>query len=611
MVPSESFNTSDWDVETAFSNFYLIPDYQREYVWTDAEVELLLSDIHRQWDLSTHGQPLDYFLGTIVTVEPNPDGYREVVDGQQRLTTLYLILCAVRDVLAEYGDTETILESQIRAKKAREDGYSADSFRLLLQYKDAQGTLEAIGKSREDSPVETIPESTPSARRLVDAYRDAQSFITTRLEGKDADETRQNVRGFWGYLIKRVRVVNIETTDIGRALWIFETINQRGLSLDSMDLLKNLLFREAEPEDFARLRGLWKSMLDSLADTSDKPLRFVRAHLMAHYSTEPIRAEQVYRWITTSGNPEAPLLEDNPVAFAEELLASARQYRNLLQGKTTRGTPCDALSNIGLLSRTARQHLIVMLACKDMSDAEQAELASELEALAFVTTITGQSPSRLERKYVEWATSARTRGLAGEDNAPVRQAISEYRASLAIDFEFQFMRITEQRIPRYRLRYLLARLAQHLEAAALGHQGGQVLTPYLDRSVEVEHILSRAPSESEVAQFGGPDAALAHSTRLGNLTLLERPLNAAAGNLPFPQKAELYRESKFYITSSLVPRSPVGKDTSVSRTLARMSSYTEWTPHTLADRERVLLALALETWRLPDARKEPERGRDS
>src|SRR5665213_442449 len=83
-----------YSIEEAFREcFYVVPDYQREYVWTEKEVVQLLSDIDEQLD-AADGR--EYFMGTIL-VSPGPQkNHFEVIDGQQRLTTFFLLLCALR-----------------------------------------------------------------------------------------------------------------------------------------------------------------------------------------------------------------------------------------------------------------------------------------------------------------------------------------------------------------------------------------------------------------------------------------------------------------------------------------------------------------------------------
>src|SRR5262245_58485796 len=87
-----------YTVEEAFKEcFYVVPDYQREYVWTDKEVQQLLDDINEQVEAGTTSE---YFIGTVLVSPGRTKAEFEVIDGQQRLTTLFLLLCALRQRFA-------------------------------------------------------------------------------------------------------------------------------------------------------------------------------------------------------------------------------------------------------------------------------------------------------------------------------------------------------------------------------------------------------------------------------------------------------------------------------------------------------------------------------
>src|ERR1700681_1132040 len=85
-----------YSIEEAFREcFYIVPDYQREYVWTDKEVQQLLDDINEQIDA---GNSREYFVGTVLVSPATEKNHFEVIDGQQRLTTFFLLLCALKEL---------------------------------------------------------------------------------------------------------------------------------------------------------------------------------------------------------------------------------------------------------------------------------------------------------------------------------------------------------------------------------------------------------------------------------------------------------------------------------------------------------------------------------
>ena len=85
-----------YSIAEAFRDcFYIVPDYQREYVWTDKEVHQLLEDINEQIDA---GSGREYFIGTVLVSPAAEKNHFEVIDGQQRLTTFFLLLCGLKQL---------------------------------------------------------------------------------------------------------------------------------------------------------------------------------------------------------------------------------------------------------------------------------------------------------------------------------------------------------------------------------------------------------------------------------------------------------------------------------------------------------------------------------
>ena len=114
-TPSFSIESTDLTIEQIFKDFYTVPDFQREYVWKTENVEKLLQDIFDEFydENLTISEGPEYFLGSIVVCKDS-DNIFLLIDGQQRMTTIYLILCAARDLLINLGKKPTrVLTTQI------------------------------------------------------------------------------------------------------------------------------------------------------------------------------------------------------------------------------------------------------------------------------------------------------------------------------------------------------------------------------------------------------------------------------------------------------------------------------------------------------------------
>ena len=99
---------------------------------------------------------------------------------------------------------------------------------------------------------------------------------------------------------------------------------EKGVDLNAMDLLKNLLFMKTSPDEYPTLKQRWKDLIDTLGVCREKPLRFLRYFIMAHFeldSKKPLREDDIYDWFTK--NSKSAGLEDQPLVFLKTLLECA------------------------------------------------------------------------------------------------------------------------------------------------------------------------------------------------------------------------------------------------------------------------------------------------
>ena len=269
-----AIESNDFTISDVLKDFYAVPDYQREYVWRKEEVEQLLSDIR---DEQADDPNTEYFMGSIVICE-GENGRFDLIDGQQRMTTLFVILCAYRDRLtALHQVSSAVVDSLLATQKADLKGHESFEVRLDLQYEDAGGLLAGLVAGK-------LPEGmnwTRSITNIMAAYESTMIFYKHEF-----DDNVDALRAFFGYLINRVKLIRVKTDSLARALKIFETINDRGISLDDTDLLKNLLFREAKELEFEKLKVGWKSLVDALHQAKEKPLRFLRYVILSNYGEQ-------------------------------------------------------------------------------------------------------------------------------------------------------------------------------------------------------------------------------------------------------------------------------------------------------------------------------------
>lgn len=598
-MSTQSIVSRDIKISDVFQSFYSVPDYQREYVWKSEQVEQLLTDIYGELNGSDPEKAPEYFIGSIV-VCPGKDGVLDLIDGQQRMTTLFLTLCAIRDRFEALGDNPGSLSSQISTTSSDPYGNDVFRYRLALQYKDSCDILIKIAEKRKEkeSKNEGVAISrTRSVSNIRNAYDSILGFLTQQF-GLNKD----SLRLFYGYFINKVKLIRIDTENVAKALKIFETINDRGVGLDSMDLLKNLLFMKSDHDEFEALKKLWKELQDTISEAKEKPLRFLRYFIFSRYSVEVLREDEIYGWF--SKNQKLCGYADDSLKFAKELLDAAKAYGFFLTGCDPTGKQRPELQSLQLLGGSAtRQHLILLLAGRHLPDAAFSQLVSEVENLFFVYVACRENTRDFERNFARWAPELRKAKTEAELQQFIHQRIKPSIASLSARFDDSFKRMTSDDLQVYRLRYILAKLNQHVEISAYGKtEGTKWLKNYIANEFQIEHIHPTNPCQEAKSEFGMAIRSDI-TNRLGNLVLVEKSINASLGNKSFSKKHWVYRQSKLLLVHAISERPKIGTNTSIDRAVRELNPFSEWNEASVNIRQTMLVSMAHEIWNVPNQEK--------
>jgi uncharacterized protein with ParB-like and HNH nuclease domain len=237
----EPINASQQSLGKIFSDEYVftIPPYQRPYAWTDTEASELFDDIKDALDdaLSTQ-DPVTYFLGSIVLIKRPGAPQAQVVDGQQRLTTLTILFAVLRD-LSE-GNVARNRHAYI-CEKGDPDRGTKDQFRLVPRGKDAEFFRAHF---QEEGATKAIPSEGIISESQNNMALNAVLF-QKRLESLESSYRDSLV----AFLVQRCYLVVISVTNVGTAHRVFTVLNARGLDLTPADILKaDLLERCKEHE---------------------------------------------------------------------------------------------------------------------------------------------------------------------------------------------------------------------------------------------------------------------------------------------------------------------------------------------------------------------------
>jgi len=586
LVNLNKIDVNNYRICDVFSKFYVVPDYQREYVWEEKNYRQLLEDITEEYQNSRNSE---YFIGSIVVCERDNDKRFEVIDGQQRLTTLFVCLAAFKKLLEQSEDVSD-LKQMLYSKTRDAFGKQQESYRLELQYEDS---TDVIKKITDDNIYQEW--TIPSSQRIVNAYNFSKDYIYKTLGSETS--------AFLGYFLNNVKLVQIETPKVSDALKIFETINERGVGLNPMDLLKNLIFRQVKKEEFEKLKVEWKKVISTLEKEGEKPLRFLRYFIMANYKVnnplgeEIIREDEIYDWITEPKNAEQINYEKKPFEFVKLLLENAESYVAFLDGYDKQRNKNMYFENIKRLGGGGfRQHLILMLAAKNMNNELLNHLAKQIEALMFYYFVTKEPTKEFERKFSKWAKTINTIKTSEELNKFIIETMIPEISSREDAFKRYFLSLSSDVFQVYRLRYILARLTEYIDRSYLGNKEPKDMSNYIMKGIEIEHILPFNPEEELRTSFG--EDYDQYKIKLGNLTLFEKPMNIVASNDFFQNKQRLYKDSIFYLTRSLSGFTTVGINSSINRTNAMLKEFTIWKKESIDSRQEVLYNLAKNIWKV-------------
>lgn len=600
-----------YSIEEAFREcFYIVPDYQREYVWTDKEVYRLLEDINDEIDGSS---TKEYFIGTILVSPTKQKNHYEVIDGQQRLTTFFLLLCALKKYFKAERQEQTI-NGLISTSYTNSNGDTKTSLKLELRYENAGEVMNKIVElSAEPDKIRNAIQaagimSFGSLVNLVNAYATIYRYLNDNYDNK------KDLKKYWGYLANSVVFIQI-STDVSSALKIFETINERGVGLNPMDLLKNLLFTNVKTEEFVKLKDEWKKITKPLEKQKEKPLRFLRYFIMANYKIENdrkdsiIREDEIYDWFINKKNAAFCDYKNKPFEFVRKIIRNVDSFLAFSAGKGNDGQDNLYMDNLGRLCGGAFSlHYVLLLSASTFPKPLFDHFVKQLESFLFYYIFTKTPTKVLERNFSIWADELRAiaeltdmleqkRKLNEFLKEHFTKNMKEKEGELADDLK----RYTLNSMQQYRTRYLLAKLTQYVDMAYKGLKIPGSLQNYT--VLEIEHILPKNPKHGLRANFDqeNPDKEYdLYKTRLGNLTLLEKPINIVASNDFFKNKCTEYKKCKYYLTSSIAEITIVGNNSSINRMNAKLESFTEWTAYAIERRQSLLIKLSSDIWKIEE-----------
>lgn len=556
----KTFSFDDIGIAKIFIDFSLsIPPHQRDYAWTEEEIEQLFSDLE-----SAYRNGSEYFLGTIVAIEDQATGALSVVDGQQRLTTTYLLLTAIRDYLDKNDigkEISTSLQNSYLFNSDRREGFKQ---RLSLNTDDRDYFNKLTSKNREGSwPPK---ESRTSHKLLKAAYFLAEKrveAIAKLVSGVDAPATLNN----WiDYLERSAQVILLRAHDQARAFKMFETLNDRGLRTSQADLVKSYLFGLAAGQ-IGVAQTKWSNMLENLQQLGDDDpqVSFLRHYLIAFSSF--VRADSVYDAIQTKYKNEG-----NSISFLTSLAETSRTYIATFNSENDFWNDYSAssrkyLDDFNFFDLKPMRPLLLVISTT-FSTKEFEKSIRHLTSLSLRLLISARTRSGTNEQAFADAAAKITRGEILECDGLIDALRKVFVSDKDFAEVFATARVSKADLARYIIR--------ELEHTASPEKGEEEWVNADPQQITLEHILPKTLPATGWESFSSETHAELKN-RLGNLCLLKRSENNGMPNDSFAAK------KAFFEKSSLVCTAALGKIES-------------WSPQALEERQKKMAALALKTW---------------
>ena len=246
---------------------FVIPEYQRPYAWTDEQVETLFEDL---WEFTATSGGTEregsYFLGSVVSYE-NEDGEQEIIDGQQRITSLFLLLRAIYTKLVATPASERTAEANNFIGKIEPAIWRTNKLTGTVDYKNILLTSRVVNNDGNEI-LRSILETGCADENAKDNYSKNYRYFQ-ELFDKHSTENPLMVYQFIYALLSQAILLPITADTQDTALTIFSTLNDRGLPLSDADIFKAKIYNQLEPEDKKAFIERWKDLDEQATDANE------------------------------------------------------------------------------------------------------------------------------------------------------------------------------------------------------------------------------------------------------------------------------------------------------------------------------------------------------
>jgi uncharacterized protein with ParB-like and HNH nuclease domain len=560
---------------------YQIPAYQRDYSWDTEQWEQLWNDLG---DFRSNA-PEEHFLGPLI-VTPSEGGSDtfEVIDGQQRLTTLQIIISIIRDAWIQMGDrSHTTQGVSVPNRQMTSDlifsltpavrhNFTPNKH-LRKIFKDFIQTPfgESGRKSFDNKEVLLGYAYNDRASEVVRAYK----FFYSRVIALGEDDLRK----FEHFFLQKVRLLKVTAGGSSNAFLLFETLNYRGLELTQTDLVKSYLFSRILTDDaHDHYVNEWDRVVDNIGGKS--PDLFLRHYLLLY--SKKVMKRDIYAEIKGKYKTR-----EEAIAFVDDLSKFSNLYSYLVRETDFEGHNKEILNvlfdDLALLNvDTQNIYLLSILyqffSEKTKVDLEKIENAARLsETLSFRWITCGRNAQDLESIYQQAASMVMDKETPEDNFEEAQKLILD---SLPSDQEFQSALQNSIIKSNRRGQYILRKIDEWQN----GDTSSYVLMD--PTKLHLEHIAPQRPSHDSdwKVQMKGELNYREVIYRIGNMMLLRDRINRSVSNLPFEKKLSKYENQN---KKTRMPLPELSRD---------VLNYKNWNQDVVLERSKMIAKIGTEVW---------------
>jgi hypothetical protein len=534
MAHENIFKPENMSIKEVFGNtdsFYQMPEYQRPYSWDKERVEQLWFDIVEAYNNHEEDSESDanYFLGSVVLVKKDR-GY-DVVDGQQRMTTLTILFCVLRDLCNG-------LSSEKYIKHSIKDLIN-DKQRLKLT---TQSNNQALFETTIINGINfSIPKKDLQSNRFLQTAFYFKDLIT---ESKDPNSKNYiiNFDNFVSYILEKTTLIRIVCSDENFAIKLFTVLNDRGLDLTSADIVKAYLMQKLDEEKRIAFVDVWKR-IENLCNQMDETMQLLLS---------------LYLYYLKNGNPKRTLHEElkDELKNVDPLptILSIEKFAKYLYEINTENKDKD-LSKLRYLSQSIYWKTI-LIAARLHNYESYNELKSLLVKYYYQSWIADGTSNRIKQPSFNFIKKVK-------DNKPIEE-IKDFMLNDLKKYPSYLESLDRSNIYHFKWHKPLLLSIEYNQ---------QDERDYIEikRDLHTEHILPKEWMGSELnwREYFSLDTAEKYIDSLGNLTLLSGNKNIRASNQNFQSKKRIYEgkgldgKTSFEITKRIIEKTNAWTEESI------------------------------------------------